>query len=76
MSKTTARGLVDPEAGDCSMCPSSADVALMVFIFLRGLNGRQGIQFTEIPVIRVEDKALGKVEACNGEFLIIFDQTF
>lgn len=67
MSKTTARGLVDPEAGDCSMWPPSVDVALMVLIFLRGLKGRQGIQFTEIPgrVIRVEDKALGKVEACN-----------
>ena len=78
MSKTTARGFFDPKAGDDSIGPpSAADVALIQLIFLRALNGRQGIHFTELPcrVIRDEDKALGNVEACNEGFVIIFDQT-
>ena len=78
MSKTTARGFFDPEAGDDSTGPpSAADVALILLIFLWGLNGKQGIQFTKLPcrVTRDEDKALGNVEACNEGFVIIFDQT-
>lgn len=40
MSKTSERGLFDPEGEDGSTFPASAEVAVILFIFLRGIYGR------------------------------------
>nr|AFK39345.1 unknown [Lotus japonicus] len=77
MSKTTARGFFEPEADEGSTCPASAEEALIRLLLLWGLNGRQGMQFKELPrrVITDEDKALGSVETCTRGFPTIVDKT-